>query len=512
MESEKVRFDIFPIYCKLYRILSGTVIFAQIWKVYLIIRKVTEVGRKKELPFLEKVRITDIGAEGNALARVDNLVVFVPMLIPGDLVDIRVIKKRKRYLEGRVVKFHEYSTDRIEPRCIHFGVCGGCKWQHLPYNLQLKFKEKQVRDSLTRIGKIELPEINPIIGSSDKYLYRNKLEYTFSDKRWLTKEEVDSGDAFEKEDALGFHIPGLFDKVLDIKECHLQPEPSNSIKNAVRQYAQRENLEFFDLREQKGFLRNLVIRNSLEGKVMVIVVFFHEDVEKRTGLLDFLAREFTQITSLIYVINSKRNDSLNDQEPILYKGENHLVEVMDGLKFRIGPKSFYQTNTRQALELYRIAKDFAGLTGKEIVYDLYSGTGTIANYVAAYADRVIGIEYVAEAVQDAIINSEINGIGNTHFFAGDMKDVLSEAFFASNGKPDVIITDPPRAGMHEDVIKLIAGVAAEKIVYISCNPSTQSRDIQLFSDNYDVIRVQPVDMFPHTHHVENVVLLKRRDH
>ncbi len=459
---------------------------------------------------LEKVKITDIGAEGNALARVDNLVVFVPMLIPGDIVDIKVIKKRKKYLEGKVVKFHEYSSDRIKPRCIHFGVCGGCKWQHLPYKLQLQYKEKQVRDNLTRIGKIDLPEINPIIGSSEIFMYRNKLEYTFSDKRWLTQEEVVSDIKFEKEDALGFHIPGLFDKVLDIEECHLQPEPSNSIKNEVRQYAHKNSLQFFDLREQKGFLRNIIIRNSLEGKVMVIVVFFHEDVEKREGLLDFLTSEFPQITSLMYVINSKRNDSLSDQDPILYKGENHLVESMNGLKFRIGPKSFYQTNTRQALELYRIAKDFAGLSGKEIVYDLYTGTGTIANYIAADAERVIGIEYVDDAVQDAIINSEINGILNTHFFAGDMKDVLSENFFMSNGKPDVIITDPPRAGMHEDVIKRIANAAPDKIVYISCNPSTQSRDIQLLSEDYYVAGVQPVDMFPHTHHVENVVLLKRK--
>jgi 23S rRNA (uracil1939-C5)-methyltransferase len=468
------------------------------------------MGRRNELPLLENVKITDIGAEGNALARVDNLVVFVPMLIPGDIVDIRVIKKRKKYLEGRVVKFHEYSSDRIKPRCIHFGVCGGCKWQHLPYRLQLQFKEKQVRDNLTRIGKTELPEISPIIGSSGIYMYRNKLEYTFSDKRWLTDEEVVSDIKFEKEDALGFHIPGLFDKVLDIKECHLQPEPSNSIKNAVRQYAHTNSLQFFDLREQKGFLRNIIIRNSLEGKVMVIVVFFHEDVKKREGLLDFLASEFPQITSLMYIINSKRNDSLSDQDPVLYKGENHLVEIMHGLKFRIGPKSFYQTNTRQALELYRIAKKFAGLSGKEIVYDLYTGTGTIANYVASDAEKVIGIEYIVEAVHDAMINSEINGILNTHFIAGDMKDVLSEDFFMLNGKPDVIITDPPRAGMHEDVIKRIIDASPEKIVYISCNPSTQSRDIQLLSEYYYVARVQPVDMFPHTHHVENVVLLKRK--
>jgi 23S rRNA (uracil1939-C5)-methyltransferase len=468
------------------------------------------VGRKKELPLLEKVRITDIGAEGNALARVDNLVVFVPMLIPGDIVDLKVIKKRKKYLEGRVLKFHEYSSDRIDPRCRHFGVCGGCKWQHLPYNLQLKYKEKQVSDNLTRIGKIELPEISPIIGSIEEFFYRNKLEYTFSDKRWLTKEEISSENKYEREDALGFHIPGLFDKVLDIEECHLQPEPSNSIKNAVRAYSLKNNLEFFDLREQKGFLRNLVIRNSLEGKVMVIVVLFHDDVEKRKLMLDFISAEFPQISSLWYVINSKRNDSLYDQTPVLYKGDDHLLEEMDGLKFRIGPKSFYQTNTRQALELYRVARDFAGLTGKEVVYDLYTGTGTIANFIAASAGKVIGIEYVDEAILDARINSEINNIHNTLFFAGDMKDVLSERFVMENGKPDVIITDPPRAGMHEDVVKIILLSAPRKIVYVSCNPSTQARDILLMSEDYKVVRVQPVDMFPHTHHVENVVLLERR--
>jgi 23S rRNA (uracil1939-C5)-methyltransferase len=467
------------------------------------------VVRKKEMPLLEKVTITDIGAEGNALARVDNLVVFVPMLIPGDVVDIRIIKKRKKYLEGRVIKFHEYSADRIAPRCIHFGVCGGCKWQHLPYNLQLKYKGKQVIDNLKRIGKIELPEIDPIIGSSDIYMYRNKLEFTFSDKRWLTSEEVESDTKFEREGALGFHIPGLFDKVLDIKECHLQPDPSNHIRNAVRDYAIRQSLQFFDLREQKGFLRNIVIRNSLEGKVMVIVVFFHEDVEKREGLLDFLDSTFPQITSLLYVINQKRNDSLNDQEPVLYRGDNYLVEEMNGLKFRIGPKSFYQTNTRQALELYKIAAGFAGLTGKEIVYDLYTGTGTIANFIAGSASKVVGIEYVEDAVADAGINSGINNIGNTFFFAGDMKDILTDDFLSENGRPDVIITDPPRGGMHEDVVKVIANAAPAKIVYISCNPSTQARDIFLLSEYYKVKRVQPVDMFPHTHHVENVVLLER---
>lgn len=466
--------------------------------------------RKKELPLVEKVRITDIGAEGNALARVDNLVVFVPMLIPGDIADIQVIKKRKKYLEGRVVKIHEYSADRIEPKCIHFGICGGCKWQHLPYNLQLKYKEKQVKDNLIRIGKAELPVINPIIGSSEIYYYRNKLEFTFSDKRWLTKAEVDSNTQYEKGNALGFHIPGLFDKVLDIKECHLQPDPSNSIRNAVREYSLKNNLQFFDLRQQKGFLRNLIIRNSLAGKVMVIAVFFYDDHEKIEGLLNFIAGEFPQISSLMYVVNSKKNDSLNDQNPVLYKGDDHLIEDMDGLKFRVGPKSFYQTNTKQALQLYRVVKDFAGLTGKEIVYDLYTGTGTIANYIASYANKVIGIEYVDEAIKDAEVNSEMNNIRNTFFFSGDIKNVLSEEFIRINDNPDVVITDPPRAGMHADVIKTIATASPDKIVYVSCNPSTQARDIFLLSDGYYVAGVQSVDMFPHTHHVENVVLLKKK--
>ncbi len=338
--------------------------------------------RRKEQPLLEKVRITDIASEGNALARVENMVVFVPMLIPGDIVDIRIIRKRKKFLEGRVVRFHEYSPLRIAPRCDHFGTCGGCRWQHLPYNLQLQYKQKQVSDNLTRIGRISLNGFNPIIGSKDEYLYRNKLEFTFSDSRWRTEEELASGVEFVKENALGFHIPGLFDKVLDIQRCHLQPEPSNAIRNAVRDYALRNELDFFDLREQKGFLRNLVVRNSMSGNVMVIVVFFKDDPAKREGLLDFLGSEFPQITSLWYVINSKKNDSLNDQTPILYKGEDHLYEEMDGLKFRIGPKSFYQTNTRQALELYRVVKDYAALSGSETVYDLYTGTGTIAAYLA----------------------------------------------------------------------------------------------------------------------------------
>jgi 23S rRNA (uracil1939-C5)-methyltransferase len=465
------------------------------------------VGRKKEMPLLERVRITDIGAEGNAIARVDNQVVFVPMLIPGDVVDIRVKKKRKKYMEGRVVRFHEYSPDRIKPRCVHFGVCGGCKWQHLPYDLQLIYKEKQVKDNLSRIGKVELPVIDTIIGSSEIFQYRNKLEFTFSDKRWLTREEITSENNFVKEDALGFHIPGFFDKVLDITECHLQPEPSNAIRDAVRRFAHRNAYSFFNLREQSGFLRNLIIRNNSEGKVMVIVVFFLDEKGRIEKLMNYLSSSFPQISSLFYVINTKKNDSLADQEPVLYCGEDHLSEEMDGLKFRIGPKSFYQTNTRQSVLLYRIARDFARLTGKETVYDLYTGTGTIANFVARSAKRVIGIEYISEAVRDAEINSRINNIENTRFFAGDIRSLLKDDFYNMNGRPDVIITDPPRAGMHEDVVRSILSASPERIVYISCNPGTQARDISLMSDHYRVLKVQPVDMFPHTHHVENVVLL-----
>lgn len=468
------------------------------------------MGRKKEMPLLEKVRITDIGSEGNAVARVDNLVVFVPMLIPGDVVDIRIKKKRKKYIEGSVVRFHEYSPDRINPPCNHFGICGGCKWQHLPYDLQLFHKEKQVRDNLERIGKVSLPEINHILGSPQIFRYRNKLEFAFSDKRWLTNEEITSDNEFAKEDAIGFHIPGLFDKVLDIRECLLQPEPSNEIRNSVREYAHKDRMTFFNAREQSGFLRNMIIRNSLKGEIMVIFVFFYEDEKRREGLLDFISGKFPEITSLFYIINSKKNDSLSDQEPVLYKGNDHIIEEMNGLKFRIGPKSFYQTNTRQSVTLYSVAKEFAGLTGKETVYDLYTGTGTIADFVADSAARVIGIEYIEEAVQDAVKNSELNKINNTRFYSGDIRSVLNEQFINENGRPDVIITDPPRAGMHEDVVRTIVSASPGRIVYISCNPSTQARDILLMSERYTVDKVQPVDMFPHTHHVENVILLKRR--
>lgn len=462
-------------------------------------------------PMLNRILITDIGAEGNAIARVEGQVVFIPMLVPGDVVDIRITRKKRNYLEGRVIRFHEYSPDRIKPLCRHFGVCGGCKWQHLPYELQLKHKEKQVTDTLTRIGKVRPDEILPVVASDDVYYYRNKLEYTFSDRRWFTKEELETETDFAGKDALGFHVPGFFDKVLDIKECHLQPEPSDSIRNAVRRYAHRKGLSFFNLRQQSGFLRNLIIRSSESGDIMVIVVFFLDEQERIEGLLDYLSEEFPRITSLWYIINRKKNDSLADQEPVLYRGDDHLTEEIDGLKFRVGPKSFFQTNTCQAEKLYAIAREFAGLTGKETVYDLYTGTGTIAAYMASRAARVTGIEYIEEAVQDARINSEINNIKNTEFFSGDLKDVLSGSFFRDHGYPDVVITDPPRAGMHPDVVRSIMEAGPGKIVYISCNPATQARDISMLAERYEVEKVQPVDMFPQTHHIENVALLKLKN-
>ncbi len=468
-------------------------------------------GMNIGLPMLNKVLITDIGAEGNAIAKVDGRVVFVPMLVPGDVVDLRISKKRRKYLEGSVIRFHEYSPDRIKPVCRHFGICGGCKWQHLPYELQLKYKEKQVTDNLERIGKVQAAHINPIMGSSEIYRYRNKMEYAFSDRRWLTREEVESDNNFDKEDALGFHIPGLFDKVLDIKECFLQAEPSNAIRDAVRRYAHKKGLAFFNYRQQSGFLRNLIIRNNGKGDVMVIVVFFLDEKERIAGLMDFLAQEFPRITSLWYIINTKKNDSLADQTPVLYKGEDHLIEEIEGLKFRIGPKSFYQTNRLQAARLYSTARDFAGLTGKETVYDLYTGTGTIANYVAGISGKVIGIEYIKDAVDDAKINSGMNNIRNTRFIAGDLKDILSEQFYREHGHPDVVITDPPRAGMHNDVVRSVMGANPRKIVYISCNPATQARDISVLSERYTVEKIQPVDMFPQTHHVENVALLNSKD-
>jgi 23S rRNA (uracil1939-C5)-methyltransferase len=468
------------------------------------------VGRKKSNTVLEQVRITDIGSEGNAIGRVNEMVVFVPMLIPGDVADIRVLRKRKSYIEGKVVKIHEFSPDRIEPVCSHFGICGGCRWQHLPYQLQLFYKEKQVRDNLTRIGKVSLPEIRPIIGSDNKYRYRNKLEYTFSSRQWLTEEQVKTGNGNMFENVLGFHIPGAFDKVLEIDECHLQPEPTNLIRNSTHSYTRSKGLSYFNFRDHTGFLRNIIIRNNRAGEFMVIVVFNYEDNSVREEMLEFVGSLHPQIKSLMYVINSKKNDSLGDQEVILFKGSDHLVETMDGLRFRIGPKSFYQTNTLQAFKLYNTVREFACLKGNETVYDLYTGTGTIACYLASSAKKVVGMEYVSEAVTDAIENSKINNIENTSFYSGDIKDLLNEEFIRNNGKPDVIVTDPPRAGMHESVVKAMISASPDKIVYVSCNPATQARDINLMSEFYEVSAVQPVDMFPHTHHVENVVLMIRK--
>ena len=463
----------------------------------------------KPLPLHENVEITDIGSEGKAIAKVDGIVVFTTLVIPGDIVDLQVTKKREKYQEAKVVKIHTNSPDRIPAFCEHFEVCGGCKWQYLPYEKQLFYKQKQVFDQLKRIGKVTLPEFIPIKGSANSTFYRNKLEFTFSNRRWLTHEEVKSGDQFDNMDVLGFHVQGMFDKVLNVNKCWLQPEPSNSIRNSVKEYAIANNLEFYDLRNKAGFLRNLIIRTTSIGEVMVIVNFFKEDKEKREALLNFLVDKFPEITSLQFVINEKGNDTILDQQLHVFKGRDHIIEEMEGLKFIIGPKSFYQTNSDQAYELYKIARDFASLTGNEVVYDLYTGTGTIACFVASLASKVIGIEYVPEAIVDAKINAENNAIENTKFFAGDMKDILTQAFIAEHGHPDVIITDPPRAGMHEDVISTILFAAPQRIVYVSCNPATQARDISLLSHQYQVTKVQPVDMFPHTHHVENVVLLEK---
>ncbi|MEI6276625.1 MAG: 23S rRNA (uracil(1939)-C(5))-methyltransferase RlmD [Prolixibacteraceae bacterium] len=468
------------------------------------------MGRKnKSLPLLQNVEILDAGAEGKAVARVEGVVVFTTNVIPGDVVDIQVTKKREKYMEGRVVAIRTPSPDRVEAFCEHFDLCGGCKWQYLPYEKQLFYKQKQVVDQLTRIGKVNIPKLFPIKGSDRTTFYRNKLEYTFSNRRWLSLDEIRSGNEISDQDVLGFHIPGMFDKVMDIHKCWLQPEPSNEIRNAVRGYALEHHLPFFDLRNKSGLLRTITIRSNEKGDVMVIVVFYADDQIARDGLMNFIADSFPQVTSLLYVINEKGNDTITDQEVLVFKGADHLVEEMEGLKFIVGAKSFYQTNSTQALELYKITRNLAELTGNEIVYDLYTGTGTIANFVAKGAKKVIGVEYVPEAIADAKINSVNNGIDNTLFFAGDMKDILTDAFIAENGRPDVIITDPPRAGMDEKVVQAILTAAPERIVYVSCNPATQARDLQLMQKQYEVREVHPVDMFPHTHHVENVVLLEK---
>jgi len=465
---------------------------------------------KKPHPVLDRVTITDIAAEGKAIAKVNDIVVFVPFVVPGDVVDLQVTRKKSHFMEARPIHFHSYSENRINAVCEHYGICGGCKWQILPYSEQIRYKQKQVIDNLTRIGKIELPEISPILGSIKTEFYRNKLEFTFSNKRWRTNEEIAEGKEFETMNAVGFHIPGQFDKVLDINKCWLQTEDSNEIRNEIRRYALEKGLTFFNLRSQEGFLRTLMIRTTSTAELMVIMIFFYEDKEAQDALLQHIADRFPQITSLLYIINTKANDTITDQEVLVFKGNECIFEEMEGLKFKIGPKSFYQTNSEQAYELYKITRNFAQLTGNELVYDLYTGTGTIANFVAHQAKQVIGIEYVPEAIEDAFVNSELNNINNTLFYAGDMKDILNAAFIEKHGKPDVIITDPPRAGMHEDVIDAILFAEPKRIVYVSCNPATQARDLYLLDNKYKVIAVQPVDMFPHTHHVENVVLLERK--
>ena len=467
------------------------------------------MGRGKR-PLLENIEIQKIAAEGKSIAYVDEKVLFVPNTVPGDVVDVQVTRKRKSFLEGFVVNVKKYADIRTEPFCSHFGICGGCKWQNLPYERQLDFKQQEIVDNLQRIGKVELRNVCPIIGSSRTRHYRNKLEFTFSDKRFLTREEIGCDQEIERAPAEGFHVPGLFDKVVDIKTCHLQQEPSNAIRNFIRDYAVAQGLSFYNIREQKGFLRTLIIRTSSTGQIMVIITFGHEEREARECLLQHLVGAFPEITSLMYVINEKLNDTITDQEVICFHGEDHIYEQMEELKFKIGPKSFYQTNSEQAYNLYAQTRDLAGLTGDETVYDLYTGTGTIANFIARHAHKVIGIEYVPEAIEDARVNSSINGITNTLFYAGDMKEVLNEAFIARHGKPDVIITDPPRAGMHPDVVNTILNAAPERIVYVSCNSATQARDLHLMDADYKVMAVQPVDMFPHTHHVENIVLLHRR--
>ena len=462
---------------------------------------------------MEKVTITDVAAEGKAIAKVNDLVIFVPYVVPGDVVDLQIKRKKNKYAEAEAVNFHEYSSTRAVPFCQHYGICGGCKWQVLPYAEQIKYKQKQVEDNLRRIGKIELPEISPILGSAKTEFYRNKLEFTFSDKRWLTYEEVKQEVKYDQMNAVGFHIPGAFDKVLAIEKCWLQNDISNRIRNAVRDYAYEHNYSFINLRSQEGMLRNMIIRTSSTGELMVIIICkIVEDSEMTLfkQLLQYVADTFPEITSLLYIINNKCNDTINDLDVYVFKGNDHIFEEMEGLRFKVGPKSFYQTNSEQAYNLYKIARDFAGLTGNELVYDLYTGTGTIANFVSRQARQVIGIEYVPEAIEDAKVNAEINGIDNTLFFAGDMKDMLTQEFINEYGRPDVIITDPPRAGMHQDVVDVILFAEPKRIVYVSCNPATQARDLQLLDVKYKVKAVQPVDMFPHTHHVENVVLLELR--
>lgn len=466
--------------------------------------------KRKPYPLIEGVEISDVAAEGNALARVDEMVVFVPYGAPGDVVDIQITKKRKSYAEGRIVRIVKEGDVRIAPMCSHFGTCGGCRWQHLPYEVQLKCKQKQVSDALRRIAKVEIPDIAPIKGSENIWEYRNKMEYTFSNRKWLTPEQMASEEVFDDRDGAGFHIPGAFDKVLDIDRCYLQDDFSNKLRKFIKTFGKDHGLTFYDLRQQSGLLRTLLVRMASTGEIMVVMSFGENDMTAVKAVMEAVKDEFPEITSLQYVINLKVNDTITDQEIISYSGKEYIEEEMEGLRFRVGPKSFYQTNSRQAYELYKVARDFAGLSGDELVYDLYTGTGTIANFVSRNARKVIGIEYVPEAIADAKVNSAVNGIDNTDFYAGDMKDILTDEFIAAHGHPDVMIVDPPRAGMHEDVVNVILNAEPKRIVYVSCNPATQARDIAMLDCKYKVTAVQPVDMFPHTHHVENVVRMELR--
>ncbi|KXX69025.1 23S rRNA (uracil(1939)-C(5))-methyltransferase RlmD [Flammeovirga sp. SJP92] len=467
------------------------------------------MGRRKKNIVLENVNIIDVGSEGKAIAKTeDNMTVFVTGAVTGDVCDLQVTKKRRAYMEARPIQFHELSDQRIEPFCEHFGTCGGCKWQMLDYKWQLHYKQKQVVDQLSRIGKVELPEITPIFASEETFEYRNKMEFTFTGNRWLTKEEMESNTEGIEKRGVGLHLPGMWNKILHLNNCYLQNKPSDDIRKSVYDFIVKNDYTVYDQKEEDGFLRNMVIRTSSTGDIMVMLLFFKDDEEKRNALLDHIKEQFPEITSLLYVINGKRNDSYHDLDVITYHGLPYIEEEMEGLRFRVGPKSFYQTNSKQAYNLYKVARDFAELTGEEKVYDLYTGTGTIAQFVSKKAKEVIGIEYVKDAIKDAKVNTDLNGIENCKFFAGDMKDILVPSFIKKHGEPDVIITDPPRAGMDEKVVAQILKVAPKRIVYISCNPATQARDLALLDEKYKVTKVMPVDMFPHTYHVENVVALE----
>jgi len=467
--------------------------------------------RKNKKQVFTNIEVIDAGAKGKTIAKApDGKVIFLPNAVPGDVVDVQTFKKRKAYYEGKATVFHKLSNKRTEPKCDHFGTCGGCKWQHMDYKFQLEYKQNEVVNNLKRIGHIELPDVTPIHGSAEQYFYRNKMEFSFSDSRWLTIEEIQSDKDLGDRNALGFHIPGMWDKILDVKKCWLQADPSNDIRNAVKRFALENDLEFFNTRNQTGLLRTLMIRTSSTGDIMVVIQFFKDDKVKRELLLNYLSEEFPELTSLQYIINEKANDTIYDQNVICYKGQDHIFEEMEGLKFKINAKSFYQTNSDQAFELYKITRDFASLTGKELVYDLYTGTGTIAQFVAKQAKKVVGIESVPDAITAANENAQLNKIENVDFYVGDMKNVFNTNFINQHGHPDVIITDPPRDGMHKDVVNQILNISPKRIVYVSCNSATQARDLALMDAMYKVIKTQAVDMFPQTHHVENVVLLEKR--